>query len=235
VLAVARERARAWCAAREMQRCNPCRSARILSGVTNVRSLGLLTALLLACSSAHSEGALPAVPARATAPAPPQEGEAVAYFAGGCFWGVEHFLEQLDGVLAVESGYMGGHVDSPSYEQVSSQTSGHLETVRVRFDPARVTYEQVTKRFFEIHDPTQANGQGPDIGPEYLSAVFFVDDAQKRTTEGLIAKLRARGYDVVTEVRPAEQFWAAEDYHQDYYARTGKYPYCHARVKRFGD
>jgi peptide methionine sulfoxide reductase msrA/msrB len=202
------------------------------------RSFGFVIALalVLGCSSAHSEGAPPGAVARASTPAPPQQaGEAVAYFAGGCFWGVEHFLEQMDGVIAVESGYMGGHVDAPTYEQVSSQTSGHLETVRVRFDPKRVGYEEVAKRFFEIHDPTQANGQGPDIGPEYLSAVFYVDEAQKRTTEQLIARLEARGYDVVTEVRAAEKFWAAEDHHQDYYARTGKYPYCHARVKRFGD
>ena len=110
---------------------------------------------------------------------------------------------------------MGGHVEAPSYEQVSSQTSGHLETVRVRFDPARVSYEAVAKRFFEIHDPTQANGQGPDIGPEYVSAVFYVDADQKRTTEGLIARLEARGYDIVTEVRLPESIvcnstlWAA--------------------------
>lgn len=161
--------------------------------------------------------------------------EGVAYFAGGCFWGVEHYLEQLDGVLVVESGYMGGHVESPSYEQVSSQTSGHLETVRVRFDPARISYAAIAKRFFEIHDPTQADGQGPDIGPEYRSAVFFTSPEQKRTTEALIEQLVGRGYEVVTELRAAEVFWTAEDYHQDYYVKTGKEPYCHTRVRRFGD
>jgi peptide methionine sulfoxide reductase msrA/msrB len=165
----------------------------------------------------------------------PIAGEQVAYLAGGCFWGVEHYLEQLDGVLSVESGYMGGHLQSPSYEDVSSHASGHLETVRVRFDPSRVTYEEVAKRFFEIHDPTQANGQGPDVGPQYLSAVFYVDDAQKETTEGLIGELEERGYDIATEVRPAGTFWLAEDYHQDYYARTHKQPYCHTRVRRFGE
>lgn len=161
--------------------------------------------------------------------------EGTAYFAGGCFWGVEHYLEQLDGVVSVESGYMGGHVEAPTYEQVSSQTSGHLETVRVRFDPERISYEAVAKRFFEIHDPTQADGQGPDLGPEYRSAVFYTSPEQKQTTEALIEQLVARGYEVVTEVREAESFWTAEDYHQNYYVKTGKTPYCHTRIPRFGE
>ena len=200
--------------------------------------------LLCACSSPAAENGARTQPA----PEQPREREEVAidtaaleaaggiaYFAGGCFWGVEHFLEQIDGVLRVESGYMGGHVANPSYEDVSTQESGHLETVRVWFDPSKVSYEAVAKRFFEIHDPTQADGQGPDIGAQYLSAVFYVDDAQKQATETLIEQLEARGYDVVTKVLPAAKFWPAEDYHQDYYARTGKTPYCHARIKRFGD
>lgn len=161
--------------------------------------------------------------------------EGVAYFAGGCFWGVEHYLEQLEGVESVESGYMGGSVESPSYEQVVGHGTGHFEAVRVRFDPERVDYELIAKRFFEIHDPTQADGQGPDIGPQYRSAVFYTDEAQKQASEALIGQLVARGYEVVTEVRPATPFWPAEDYHQDYYAKTGKTPYCHARVRRFGD
>lgn len=196
-------------------------------------SLPLLAALLVACS-ASADAPEATAPVRA-APADPAGPIELAYFAGGCFWGVEHYLEQIDGVHAVESGYMGGHVESPTYDDVSSQRSGHLETVIVRFDPSVVSYEAVAKRFFEIHDPTQADGQGPDLGPEYLSAVFYASDAQRATTESLIAKLRARGYDVVTQVRPAEKFWPAEAYHQDFYARTGKTPYCHARVKRFED
>jgi len=138
-------------------------------------------------------------------------------------------------VIAVDSGYMGGHITDPSYEAVASQTSGHLETVRVRFDPTRVSYEQVAKRFFEIHDPTQGDGQGVDIGPEYRSAIFVVDAEQKAVAESLIAQLEQRGYDVVTELRTADRFWPAEAYHQDYYERTGKTPYCHSRVRRFGD
>jgi peptide methionine sulfoxide reductase msrA/msrB len=159
----------------------------------------------------------------------------VAYFAGGCFWGVEHFLEQMDGVLRVESGYMGGELDDPSYEDVLTHNSGHLETVRVYFEPDKISYEAVAKRFFEIHDPTQADGQGPDIGPQYISAVFVTGDAQREATESLIRRLRDRGYDVVTQVRPAGKFWIAEDYHQDYYVVHKKQPYCHAPVDRFGE
>lgn len=198
------------------------------------RSAIVLVTLLAACSTG-SEGSAGTTSSRTVVASELQAGEAVAYFAGGCFWGVEHYMQQLDGVIAVESGYMGGHVDDPSYEQVSSQTSGHLETVRVRFDPTRVGYEQVAKRFFEIHDPTQADGQGPDLGPEYRSAIFYTDAEQQKIAQSLIAKLEGRGYDVVTELRSAEHFWPAETYHQDYYERTGKTPYCHSRVKRFGD
>jgi len=204
-----------------------------------VKPLLALAALL--CSACSTSADVAAAPSRATSPADangpvdPNAEVDVAYFAGGCFWGVEHFLEQMDGVHEVESGYMGGHVDAPSYEDVLTHDSGHLEAVRVRFDPSRVSYEAVAKRFFEIHDPTQANGQGPDIGNQYLSAVFFTSDAQKTATEGLIAALRTRGYDVVTELRPAAKFWPAEGYHQNYYASNGKTPYCHGRVRRFGD
>lgn len=204
---------------------------------------GLTGILVGACSSPSAQPTATAEPAAdaAVAAAPAGDdavvpvGDGVAYFAGGCFWGVEHYMEQLDGVLSVESGYMGGHVEDPSYEQVSSRRSGHLETVEVRFDPARISYEAVAKRFFEIHDPTQADGQGNDIGPEYLSAVFYTSPEQKQTTEALIGRLVARGYDVATQVRPAARFWRAEDYHQDYYAGNGKTPYCHSRVDRFGD
>lgn len=212
-------------------------------------ALLLLPALALACSSPSNEAvhtsdpvtnkpALELAQHKVDPPIDAAKLEAaggVAYFAGGCFWGVEHFLEQIDGVLRVESGYMGGHVEDPSYAEVSSQTSGHLETVRVYFDPERVSYEAVAKRFFEIHDPTQANGQGPDIGPEYVSAVFVTDPEQREATQALIERLKARGYDVVTKIEPAASFWLAEDYHQNYYVNHNKQPYCHSPVDRFGD
>lgn len=172
---------------------------------------------------------------RGAAEAP--ESQQFAYFAGGCFWGVEHYLEQMDGVLAVESGYMGGTTDNPTYDDVLTHATGHLETVRVRYDPAKVQYRELAKRFFEIHDPTQANGQGPDIGPQYLSAVFVASDAQREVSEDLVRRLRERGFDVATKLLPAADatFWPAEEYHQNYYVRHKKVPYCHAPVDRFGD
>jgi peptide methionine sulfoxide reductase msrA/msrB len=200
--------------------------------------LALTTLFAGACSCSSNDATTTAPPQRSAA-APDADAEVadaeLGYFAGGCFWGVEHYMEQLDGVLSVESGYMGGHVESPTYEEVSGHASGHLEAVRVRFDPSKVTYEQVAKRFFEIHDPTQVDGQGPDIGPQYRSAVFYTDDEQKKITEALIARLEARGYDVVTELQKADTFYEAEAYHQDYYAKTSKTPYCHTRVERFDD
>ncbi len=156
-----------------------------------------------------------------------------AWFAGGCFWGMEYLFRRLPGVVATRVGYMGGHKEKPTYEEVCSGTTGHLETLEVTFDPAKVSYEALAKIFFEIHDPTQANGQGPDIGEQYLSAVFCKDDRQKKTIEKLIAILREKGLDVVTQIREAGTFWPAEEYHQDYYNKTGGTPYCHIRVKRF--
>lgn len=156
-----------------------------------------------------------------------------AYFAGGCFWGVEHLMQQQPGVISVVSGYMGGHVDNPSYEQVCSQQTGHLETVEVLYDSSRVSFETLAKLFFEIHDPTQEDGQGPDIGPQYASAIFVHDDEERAVSEKLIALLENQGLKVVTRVLPLAPFWRAEEYHQDYYVRTGKTPYCHRYQKRF--
>jgi len=158
----------------------------------------------------------------------------VAYFAGGCFWGVEYYFEKLPGVIEATSGYMGGHREHPTYEEVSSKRTGHAETVKVSYDSSRVTYRDLAKLFFEIHDPTQAGRQGPDVGSQYRSAVFVSSEAERKIVEDLIAKLKARGFAVVTEVHQAGRFWNAESYHQDYYGKTGKQPYCHARVERFG-
>lgn len=156
-----------------------------------------------------------------------------AIFAGGCFWGVEHLLSKVPGVLDVESGYTGGATENPTYEQVCSHRTGHAEAVRVTFDPSELTYERLAKLFFEIHDPTQAGGQGPDIGDQYRSEVFYTTPEQRQVAEKLIAELRRKGYDVVTQITPAGRFWPAEDYHQDYYERKGTRPYCHAYRKRF--
>lgn len=156
-----------------------------------------------------------------------------AVFAGGCFWGVEYMLSKIDGVLRVEPGYIGGTKESPTYEEVCGHNTGHAEAVRVIFDPSKVSYETLAKRFFEIHDPTQVDRQGPDVGDQYRSGIFYTTPEQRRTAERLIAQLREKGYDVVTEVTPAGTFWPAEDYHRNYYRRKGMQPYCHRYTKRF--
>lgn len=156
-----------------------------------------------------------------------------AILAAGCFWGVEYYLKKMPGVLKVESGYTGGSKDDPTYEEVCEGETGHLEAVRVLYNPAKVSYEQVLKHFFEIHDPTQKDGQGPDVGEQYLSACFYYDLNQKQVAEKLIKYLIKKGYDVATKVLPISPFWPAESSHQDYYHKIKKQPYCHKYTKRF--
>ncbi|RUR20527.1 bifunctional methionine sulfoxide reductase B/A protein [Legionella sp. km535] len=158
-----------------------------------------------------------------------------ALVAGGCFWGVDHFLKQIPGVLKVESGYSGGHTLNPSYDEVCRGNTGHYETVRVIYDPARVDYYQVIKRFFEIHDPTQRTGQGPDLGQQYQSAVFYYNAEQQQQAKSLIQTLQKKGFQVATKLLEAQPFWPAEDYHQDYYLKHQKAPYCHKPINRFDD
>jgi peptide methionine sulfoxide reductase msrA/msrB len=156
-----------------------------------------------------------------------------AIFAGGCFWGVEYYMQKKDGVKTVVSGYIGGHTDHPTYQQVCTGTTGHAEAVEISFDPAVVSYEEVAKLFFEIHDPTQVDRQGPDVGLQYRSEVFYRNEEQKKTAENLIDILKSKGYKVATKVTKATTFWPAEDYHQDYYEHKGTLPYCHGYVQRF--
>jgi|SRR5690625_392664 len=156
-----------------------------------------------------------------------------AIFASGCFWGTEHFLKQPEGVLSVESGYIGGKTEKPTYREVCSGETGHAEAVRVIFNPEKVSFEELARLFFETHDPTQVNRQGPDIGTQYRSGIFYLDEKQKETADELISILREKGIEVATEVAPADRFWPAEDYHQDYYAKTGGTPYCHVYRKLF--
>lgn len=156
-----------------------------------------------------------------------------AYFAGGCFWGVEYLFEQKEGVISAVSGYMGGSTEDPSYQEVSSGNTGHVEAVEIVYDPSTVSYEDLAKFFFEIHDPTQANGQGPDIGEQYLSAIFYSSDGEEKTAYKLIDILKTKGYDVVTKVLPTSTFWEAEEYHQDYYDNKNQQPYCHVWEKKF--
>ncbi len=156
-----------------------------------------------------------------------------AYFAGGCFWGTEHLLKKFPGVVSTRVGYMNGHTKNPTYKEVCNGNTGHAEANEIVFDPAKTSYEELAKYFFEIHDPTQINRQGPDIGEQYRSAVFYTDDKQKQIAEKLIAQLKAKGYKVATELAKADTFYEAEQYHQDFYTYTGKEPYCHVYQKRF--
>lgn len=156
-----------------------------------------------------------------------------AYFAGGCFWGVEYYFQNIKGVISTRVGFMGGHTENPTYEEVCTGMTGHAETLEVTFDPPKVTYEELAKLFFEIHDPAQVNRQGPDVGNQYRSAIFYTDEGQKRTILKLISLLKQKGYEVVTEINKADRFYEAEDYHQKYYSKTGGQPYCHFRQKKF--
>jgi len=158
-----------------------------------------------------------------------------AYFAGGCFWGVEYYFEKLEGVQSAISGYMGGQLENPTYRDICSGSTGHFEVVQVNYDENIVSFEKLSKLFFEIHDPTQKNGQGPDIGTQYLSAIFYNDDDELKISKELMQTLKNKGYDVVTQLISAQNtpFFEAEDYHQDYYFVHNKIPYCHSYTKRF--
>lgn len=156
-----------------------------------------------------------------------------AIFAGGCFWGVEYMMKKNPGIISISAGYTGGIKDYPTYKEVCSNTTGHAEAVRIVFDPAKTDYETLARLFFEIHDPEQINGQGPDIGLQYRSEIFYTNARQKAIAEKMISILKAKGYNIVTKVTPASVFWEAEDYHQDYYEHKGTLPYCHSYTKRF--
>lgn len=156
-----------------------------------------------------------------------------AVFASGCFWGTQYFLDKQDGVISTTVGYTGGITENPTYQQVCSGTTGHLEAVQVVFDTAKVSYETICKYFFETHDFTQTNGQGPDVGDQYLSAIFYRTMEQKAIAQKLIKVLEDKGYKVATTLMPARKFWKAEAYHQDYYDTKGTTPYCHAYRKIF--
>lgn len=152
-----------------------------------------------------------------------------ATLAGGCFWCLEAVFDELKGVESVVSGYSGGKVDHPSYRDVCTGTTGHAETIQVKFDPAVVSYRDLLNVFFAIHDPTTLNRQGADVGPQYRSAIFYHDDEQKAAAEEVIRELEAQQIwdkPIVTEVVQFQKFFPAEDYHQEYFARNPYQPYC---------
>lgn len=152
-----------------------------------------------------------------------------AVLGGGCFWCLEAVFDNLQGVQAVESGYMGGHVDKPSYRQVCGGDTGHVEVVRITFDAGEISFPELLDVFFTVHDPTTLNRQGNDVGTQYRSVIFYSSDEQRRQAEQAIAGLNAsHAYPdpVVTAVEPAKDFFVAEDYHQEYFANNTYQPYC---------
>lgn len=186
-----------------------------------------------ASATAPTPPASQAPPTATTTTMPTRPAErAIATFANGCFWCTEAVLEQLDGVLDVTSGYMGGAVDAPTYEQVCSGSTGHAECVQVTFDPARIRYEDLLAWFFRSHDPTTLNRQGADVGTQYRSAIFVHDDAQRQAALQAIATFQPQFADpIVTEVSPVSRFWPAEGYHQDYFRRNTQQGYCRMVIR----
>ena len=163
----------------------------------------------------------------------PIEKTETALFASGCFWGTEYHFKKVKGVLVTTVGFTGGHQINPSYKEVCSGRTGHAEAIEVIFDPTKVSYEDLIKLFFETHDPTQINRQGPDIGEQYRSEIFYLGERQKKTAQKMIDILKTKDYKVATKLTKASTFWKAEDYHQDYYQKNKGTPYCHIYTKRF--
>jgi peptide-methionine (S)-S-oxide reductase len=152
-----------------------------------------------------------------------------AILGGGCFWCVEAAIKQLQGVESIRSGYMGGAAPNPTYQQVCSGKTGHVEVAEITFDPAVISYSDLLHVFFTLHDPTTLNRQGNDVGEQYRSVIFYLNDAQKKTAEQVIVALTANGTftdPIVTAIEPASTFYVAEDYHQDYFANNSMQPYC---------
>lgn len=150
-----------------------------------------------------------------------------AIFAAGCFWGVQYYYDQIPGVVSSKVGYTGGHTENPSYEQVCTHTTGHAEAVLVEFDPAKVTYQTLCMQFFRMHNPTELNRQGPDVGDSYRSAIFYFDDQQKSIAEAAMTAAQPNfKQPIVTQIKPAGPFYNAEDYHQKFAERTGR-GMCH--------
>ncbi len=179
------------------------------------------------CVNSLSMNFMPAAEQQETA------GTAKAIFASGCFWGTEYYFNKVPGVISTTVGYIGGHVDNPTYKQVCTGRTGHAEAVEVVYDPEVISYEQLAKLFFETHDFTQLNRQGPDIGTQYRTEIFYLDEEQKQTATQLIQTLKTKRHNVKTKVTQADKFWPAEEYHQDYYDKTKKLPYCHVYRKIF--
>ncbi len=153
-----------------------------------------------------------------------------ATFAGGCFWGTEYVFQQVPGIKGTSVGFMGGHIDNPSYKQICYTDTNHAEVVQLRYDPETISYEKLVTVFFKIHDPTTLNRQGPDVGTQYRSAIFYHDDQQKQMAEKVKAAFDTSAQfksTIATEITPAKTFWKAENYHQDYFQKNPNHPACH--------
>lgn len=158
---------------------------------------------------------------------------ALATLAGGCFWCIEGAFSQVKGIHSAISGYMGGHIENPTYENICTGNSGHAEVVQLSFDEDEITYQEIIEIFFTLHDPTQLNRQGNDIGTQYRSAIFYHDESQRQTAEKNISEMQAAKtfeQDIVTQVSPAERFYSGEAYHQDYFNNNPENQYCQAVV-----
>jgi len=188
-----------------------------------------LTISLAACTATHAAPPAPIPAAKVDAPLSTAHGKEKAVFAGGCFWGTQSVFERVKGVLKTTAGYSGGSAATATYDQVTTETTGHAESVEVVYDPSQITYGQLLRIFFSVaHDPTQLNRQGPDVGISYRSAIFYVNDEQKRIATDYIAQLDAAKVfpkPIVTEVTPLKGFYRAEDYHQDYALHNPGNPY----------
>jgi len=186
-----------------------------------------LTIFIMAVSGNAANAPIP--PAKLDAPLAGATGMQTAVFAGGCFWGTQAVFERVKGVLRTTAGYAGGSAETATYQQVITETTGHAESVEVIYDPARITYGQLLRIFFSVaHDPTQLNRQGPDVGTSYRSAIFYVNDKQKRIATAYIAELDAAKVfpaRIVTEVTPLKAFYRAEDYHQDFALKNPDHAY----------
>ena len=212
-----------------------CSRVRRLSSIASPVVLGLLS--LVGCS-ARSQAQVPSIlvekeTVSTTKNSPPPKSE-VATLGAGCFWCVEAVYLQLDGVISVESGYAGGHVINPTYEEVCGKKTGHAEVCQIRFDPAKLSYEELLEVFWKTHDPTTPNRQGGDIGPQYRSVVFYHDDQQRALAEKWKKELNAAGAfasPVVTEITAVTDFYKAEDYHQNYYNLNPNQGYCRMIVR----
>lgn len=152
----------------------------------------------------------------------------IAIFGAGCFWGVEYVFKKVPGVLRTEVGYIGGKTKNPSYKEVCTERTGHVESVRIYYDSSKISYQNLLEVFFKCHDPTQINRQGPDFGTQYRSVIFYLNEEQKKEAEEFKRKYeKEMGSKIATSIEKAGNFYLAEEYHQNYYEKNGKTPYCH--------